>query len=156
MLREERVYQDLKSLTSMAIDRSIKAPKGCRYEAMKGAFCDGFEVRLGEIPQQEAESMKSTILNHIHGTAKDLSLKNIKITHRNELTYAWFTLKPETAWVNESLLVELKNIVRVVKDNLALFWDHNEDEVALIKLTKLDITQDLSGSFMPKWKGDAF
>ena len=74
--------------------------------------------------------MKSTILNHIHGTVKTLSLKNIKITHRNEITYAWFTLKPETAWVNSCLLVEVKDIVRVVKNSLSLFWDHDEDELS--------------------------
>ena len=45
--------------------------------------------------------------------------------------------------------------MRIVKNNLALFWDHDEDELAHIKLTKLDITQDLSGSFMPMWNGAA-
>ena len=46
-------------------------------------------------------------------------------------------------------------IVVVIKDHLAIFWDDDEDELEEVELSKLDVTQDLKGSFMPVWKGGA-
>ena len=34
-------------------------------------------------------------------------------------------------------------------------WDLGDDELDDIRMTKLDVTQDLYGSFIPKWKGKA-
>ena len=50
VLREKEVYEDLKLLTTMAINCSNKKPEDCKYVTIESSFCDGFEVRLGEIP----------------------------------------------------------------------------------------------------------
>ena len=155
-LREDWVHHDLSSMTGLAFMSSEKPFTTDRYKPIGKVFCDGIGVRLGSLPKEDAISAKNSIVNAIHGKVPNLRIKHIKITERNENTYAWLTLKPETANLTPHMSTELVNIVKVIKEHLMITWDLDEDELDEIKMIKLDITQDLYGSFIPKWKGKAF
>ena len=124
----------------MALRASNKALKKSRYEPIRGVFCDGIEVQLGDIPKKEAERMKNELINDIHGSVEDLHIKHIKISERNGKTYAWITLTPETAGLTCRLMSEVMKIVEVIKDHLAVFWDDDEDELEEVEPFKLDVT----------------
>jgi len=49
LLKEKTTYGDLDSLTGMALRTSSKAVYENRYKPIERAFCDGFEVKLGNI-----------------------------------------------------------------------------------------------------------
>lgn len=139
-LREDRVHHDLSSMTGLAFMSSAKPSKADRYTPIGKAFCDGLEVRLGNLPKEDAIPIQNPLINSIHAKVPNILIKNIKITERNEISYAWITLKPEKADLTPRMLTELKKVVKVIKNHLMITWDLGDDELDDIRMTKLDVT----------------
>lgn len=127
-------------MTGLAFMSSAKPSKTDRYNPIGKAFCDGFEVRLGNLPKEDSIQIQNPLINSIHGKVPNILIKNIKITERNEITYAWITLKPEKADLTPRILIELVKVVKVIKNHLMVTWDLGDDELDDIRMTKLDVT----------------
>jgi len=83
--------------------------------------------------------MKNGLINDIHSKVWGLHIKNLKLSVRNKKTYGWFTLKHEKAGLTCRMLAQIKSIVEAISGHFAISWDDDEDELAEIELTKLDV-----------------
>ena len=116
---------------------------------MTKAFCDGFEVIIGDINKAEAAKGKLALINLIHSKVNDIAIKNILPKDRAGQTYLWITLSPETAILTSISMQQLTRIVKTIREFSSAFWAFTEEMTSLIQLTKIDVTMDLEGSFLP-------
>ena len=59
------------------------------------------------------------------------------------------TLNPETAQLTPRTVTQITQIVAIVKDHAVRFWNKTNEEANEIKLSKIDVSVDLKGSFLP-------
>ena len=82
MLRDPKVTADLACLTQIAIECSERQWQGEFYEEATKAFIDGFEVTLGLISTQLANTHKVVLADEIKICARDVTVKNMLIKAR--------------------------------------------------------------------------
>ena len=82
MLRDENVTKDLTCLKQIATDCSERQWQGEFYEEATKAFIDGFEVTLGLISTQLANTHKVVLADEIKICARDVTVKNMLIKAR--------------------------------------------------------------------------
>ena len=78
-------------------DSSREYMPGDKFKAITGAFCDGFQVCLGEVQSEYIYKSKSVIEDTIRDRAEDFIIKNLLISAKKGKTYIWFTLTSESA-----------------------------------------------------------
>ena len=94
LLLKTPASQALKSLFDLAFEASYPYREGYKYVPVTGAFCDGFEVKLGKVSKYRASAMKFTLQHHVQNAVQDFQIKNMVITERAGHTYIWFTIDP--------------------------------------------------------------
>ena len=126
------------------------------YDLHDRPHCDGFSVRIPILPKKEVENLKQSLINEIHTRVSDILIKNVKITYQGEIPYLWFTLEPEIANVHEKIMTNLKKLVNTIKAVLWVYYGFDDKEADEVRMTKLDIAQDLLGAFIPTWNTNTF
>ena len=79
VLRDQDVVNWLSDLTTMARRSSAKHHRGDYYEAYTPAFCDGFEIQLGEVRKEAVVATKAVMKNSIQSRLKDMIIRNILV-----------------------------------------------------------------------------
>ena len=113
------------------------------------AYCDGIEVRVGTLNKKFANESKAILLNELHHRATELIIKNVLVSQRGDLAYLWITLNPEVAILNPRTLSQVKEVVSAIRTHASVFWQYDEGQLSGIELTKVDVSTDLRGSFIP-------
>ena len=47
------------------------------------------------------------------------------------------------------MMTQLMQVLETTREHAEVFWGFSKDELAMIELTKLDVTVDMLGSFIP-------
>jgi hypothetical protein len=123
---------------------------------MTTAFCDGIEFSLKGIAISTVKSTESLLLNDIHNSLADLSLKNILIHGAIGHTKLWMTLNPECSYVDTRFLTRIRVLNRQILNHARAYWSCDDNEVESIEISKLDFAIDLEGSFLARPSNEAF
>lgn len=149
LLLETDVGEDLECLSEIAQRASVKPHSGDSYMKLTKAFCDGIEVKLGNVEKEDVLLSKSDLLDEIQKELPELIVKNLMIQRRKKMTYAWFTFTPETTFLTPRIMKQFIQIVEVIEDHAKDYWEYDEQDLLNIELTKCDVAVDLQGAFLP-------
>jgi len=86
---------------------------------------------------------------HIHHTVEDVTVKRITVRRDGKQTSLWLTLTSLTNALNSKTVTILRSVRNAVTDFCLKALQIDDDPALSFKITKLDTTLDLAGSFMP-------
>jgi len=89
------------------------------------------------------------LLFHIHHTVEDVTVKRITVRRDGKQTSLWLTLTSLTNALNSKTVTILRSVRNAVTDFCLQALQIDDDPALSFKITKLDTTLDLAGSFMP-------
>ncbi len=117
---------------------------------MTTAFCDGISFKLGPVSKANVFATKLDLVSEIHNTVMDLNIKNLYVHSHQNVTYIWMTLSAETHELDSMMICRINKVLEAIKKFALCFWRTTEEDVSNFEITKLDITKDLKGAFLPE------
>lgn len=78
------------------------------------------------------------------------------VTNRGGQVYIWMTINPESAKLDGILISQLNKVLQAMRNFAESYWQMTTEETEKIFITKVDVTVDLLGSFIPRRSSDAY
>lgn len=128
---------------------SKKHVEGVKYQAIAPAHCDGFEVTLECIPKEKVTLNRMVLENYMQDCANGITIKNVLYTTRNNHTFLWITLSPESSLIDIRTMTQLVNVLKAIQAQARLFWGCDDESIRGIYISKIDNAVDFKGSFIP-------
>ena len=122
---------------------------GQRFEALTKAFCDGLQICVGRSFNRNHPCWNQDLTRELNAGVPGLIFKHILVSGKQDSTSLWITLTPETAWLTGWTVSQLHRVLETVKRCARAMWHFDDQSVELIELTKVDVTMDFKGSFLP-------
>ena len=86
------------------------------------AFCDGFEVSIGEIDLATLFKSLSVLRESMQQACSEITIKNILPKRSRSGASLWVTLQPETASLTCETMAQLLKMVTAVRLHADLYW----------------------------------
>lgn len=133
-------------IRSKALDYHAEAS----YKAVGEPFIDGLQIDLGDIPVTTVSSMRVELAGHVHSIIPEVTINALTVNRRGQITSIWITLAHDCAVLNHDTVYKIKRILKAVKEYFSGLPIENSHLNSNFKVTKVDTTLDLVGSFLPE------
>ena len=133
------MIDDLPHLTDITMLSSRGYIEGDLYKEAYVEFCDGYEIFIDEHKKEEVTKNISVLKNLIQNEFVMSTVKNISAVQRGNLIYLWITMAPDSAYLTDYTLPQIKKTIKAVKDHAKLTWNFNAKQIDSIMLSKIDI-----------------
>ena len=119
------------------------------YRRLTGMFTDGVEICMGpNTSTLKLGTLLAQLTQFIHCAHDGLRLSCCNVSRRNNRTYLWLSISPDTRDVDERFSVRLLRLLNQVRRFAETLLLMDEDDLRDILVSKVDITRDHHGSFI--------
>ena len=150
LLASRAVTEELADVGQVAYQSSAPFLGTQRYEALTKAFCDGIQIRVGRSFNRKRPWLIKDLEQELNADCELLIVRHIMVTGSQDSTSLWITLTPETAELSRRTVVQIHEAVKTVRRCAEDMWSFAHQAVEQIEVTKVDVTMDYKGSFLPR------
>ena len=150
LLSSRAVKEELADVGQVAYQSSAGFLGTQRYEALTKAFCDGIQIRVGSSFNRKRPWLIKDLEQELNADCELLIIRHIMVTGSQDSTSLWITLMPETAELGRRTVAQIHEAVKTVRRCAGAMWGFADQAVEQIEVTKVDVTMDYKGSFLPR------
>ena len=107
------------------------------------------EVCLIKIPKSCFIRDAGRLRARLNETPTEFIFKNILCSQRGDETFLWLTMQPETNQLTPRTVTDLLKVLVAIKKHAEMTWRCSLSVANCIGISKIDLTMDLEGSFIP-------
>ena len=149
MLKRHDVQGQLPNLTDFAMKAEVATEELDDYSPIGSQFCDGVLVKLGHIPLEHARVSAIKLKSDMQVQMESLIISNVKHFSNAGGSAIWISFSPETACELPRLRADIDRLEKAAREHAKQTWGYKLEDLEAIKVAKIDIAQDFSGSFLP-------
>ena len=90
------------------------------------------------------------LLGYLNNNVKELIFKHAVVSKRGSETFIWITLTPESAILTPRTMNQFVKTQVALKEHFGGFCKCSGSAASQIEMTKIDIANDMKGSFIPE------
>lgn len=90
-----------------------------------------------------------TLLSYLNNNVEELLFKHAVFSTRKSETFIWITLSPETTILTPRTMTQFLSTQLALKEHAVGFWGCSGSAASQIEMTKIDVGNDMKGSFIP-------
>ena len=143
------IRDQLPDLFDIAWNAQVEPDEGDGYDPIGSQFCDGVLVKLGHIPLEHARVSAIKLKSDMQVQMESLIISNVKHFSNAGGSAIWISFSPETACELPRLRADIDRLEKAAREHAKQTWGYKLEDLEAIKVAKIDIAQDFSGSFLP-------
>ena len=143
------IRDQLPDLFDIAWNAQLEPDEGDLYDPIGSQFCDGVLVKLGHIPLEHARVSAIKLKSDMQVQMDCLIISNVEYFSNAGGSAIWISFSPETACELPRLRADIDRLEKAAREHAKQTWGYKLEDLEAVKVAKIDIAQDFSGSFLP-------